>query len=343
MRRKSSPSPSRAFTLIELLVVIAIIALLIGILLPALGEARRSARLSKGMSNIRQLLIATLSYGSEFKDAIPSFSWTRTKFDPGAPADLRGPFASDSDAACAQMASIIRLRGDRTAADTPRYPNLFPYLTYSHLVLQDYLSQSLPDKTVINPEDRARDQWSSDPHGYDAGLYSPDAGNGGGANARHPYGASYRIVAAAIDKSPVSTRIFFAGTTALIAVSPTGNSLGPRKLSEVGFPSQKVYYYDTYGRHFGKYSYTQFSGFQTSRQPLGCFDGAVNPRINVDVNEGADPNNPLGAVPTITYAPSAFEPQAPAPAPLAKPYFWFTRGGLQGVDFKGSEVKTKSY
>jgi len=71
MKPAGNEKLGRAFTLVELLVVISVIALLMAILVPALGKARGTANRTLCMSNLRQIGVAMRSYLDDNRDIFP--------------------------------------------------------------------------------------------------------------------------------------------------------------------------------------------------------------------------------------------------------------------------------
>ena len=351
-------SGKRAFTLIELLVVIAIIALLIGLLLPALAEARKSGKLTACQSNLHQFATASASYTTDNTDKIWSFTVTDTSASRLQYADLRSlitPGTDDLRCAAIQATDIVRRR---TGREDLQPPDLWiPHVLYNHLVLQDYIDQRLPAKMVICPEDKYRALWQTDPVNYSNFRPVPA---GAPDTWRWPYSSSYETVPAtyAPDRGTTITQ---AGDHRHYQFTGAGtaNILGKRKVTQVQFPSQKVQMYDSVGRHFSKrwfaWAHAQY------RAPILFFDSSVRTKVTgsrntpaQDANDGWDPgqkfrqNWPLvyDYVPEYWEAPTIrgeFPGEGVGTAEQIIGFFRWTRAGLAGVDFDGTEVGTTGW
>ncbi len=106
----ASRCPRRAFSLVELLVALAIIAVLAGLLLPALGRSQAKAHNAACLNNLRQLGIATRLYSDDSQERLPS-----AEILPTQPIDPQHPLPR----ICDVLASYVgRTAGTNTDSAT---------------------------------------------------------------------------------------------------------------------------------------------------------------------------------------------------------------------------------
>jgi len=347
---KRSHRRARAFTLIELLVVIAIIALLVGILLPALGEARKAGRLTLCQSNLKQMGTAFTSYGADFNNRSPSFSWNRNE---GVSGDglFNPPYADDNTAASRQAVWIFRFRGERT--DIQAIDGWIPHVLYSHLILNDYLQQRLPEPMVTCPEDKLRELWHDTIRGLPPAQAAaaflalplsqrpPVDGSGNNGLQRWPYSSSYQYVTAAysLDMRQGAILTVQSALTNHYTYNINDGPLGRRSQDEITFPSNKVLMYDGFGRHAGKRML--WHAYQEVNQPLLFGDNSVRVMKTGDANLGFYPNIPTQDLPLrYNYVRREWEPPARngLASELVTGFYAWTRAGLRGQDYAGQEV-----
>ena len=345
----------RGFTLIELLVVIAIIALLIGILLPALGEARKLAKVTIDVANQRQLGQAGISYSSEFGGGIPSFSWTQDRQGPGSlqrwQNAARGA-QTEIGAGAAQALDIIERRAGIDSIPTSLVNGWIPHVLYTHLVLQDYLASRLPEKLVVAPGDQDRLNWQRDPvNRFFEGFWLPLQPAATPTNYRWPFSSSYQFTPASYDilqsriniprsgaGSSQDDRIYQSAHNTYFV--PGGAQIGSQPFSNVQFTSSKVWAHADADYYFSREEL--YYPDDEARVTALFYDGSVNIVRTKEANVGWRPGFQTSrAFTTMTYIPSPWEPQVTPDNPRGYTgYFRWTRGGLKGIDFGGPEIST---
>ena len=340
----------RGFTLLETAAVVGMVSLLLGVLAPAVKQARVSARGSVSAGNLAFIGQGTAMYALDHEGRLFSYTW-----GPGSYLMPDGKTRTAFDAQSAsswQNTEILMRRTGRI--DGPNridnFANRLVHRRYSHLVLMDYLDQPFPSAQWADPADSNLLQWQSDPTNLSAannipyapgssvppGFDSPTGWSALGIRQRWAFGSSYQRTISAWNPDGIGGEpayIPVASTPHLTSSSSGGiDLLSGRNFAEIAFPSAKVHFFEEFDRRQAGSPYFAYD----HAAPLKVmFDGSINDRPSGEANPSW--NSSFGKTPwRQTYVPIHTFPVPldglGSTTLLSQRYRW-TTGGLKGTDY----------
>ncbi|MBC7833795.1 MAG: type II secretion system protein [Phycisphaerales bacterium] len=308
VRRCARLAASRAFTLIELLVVIAIIALLIGILLPSLREAKLTAMRAVSMINLRSQAQYQSSYQTDNKDVFvnPFSNGQPWVWVPGSEGTWGWAYGDPYSTSGTES---------------------FGYHALAHMFYQDSDDGFSRNKSFVAPGDKALIRWLKE-------------NNDGNAQTDYNW-----IFPSSYWYPPVfwqaTTR--FNNLTRLNGNSSNGYFLRRNRASDVVFPDKKVFFFE--GKDYQSAAQPMWNTSAARPVVILVDSSARNANMADVIRQTAPPGNndpEYLPAPSGLWTPGSAEmdqrmlygaPQGFYWTYGRPAFFWATRKGLRGRDF----------
>ncbi|MBL4697594.1 MAG: hypothetical protein JKX70_02050 [Phycisphaerales bacterium] len=352
---RSAVTTRPGFSMIECVAIVLVLSMIGMTVGPTLQSVRSNARGSASAANLQRIGQAAGSYGFFNNGRMFSYSWRAYELYlmPDGKRRLR---SSDQEASALQNQEILQRRTGRISGDNfiRNFSARIPQKRFNHLILIDFLDESLETTKYIDPADALALSWHANPLEFleedntlpygsdiDADGYEPEGDWGTFAiQQRWAFASTYQTVPSSWQFDFPLPRYRPVESTPHLFNS--GNSINlhtGRNITEVAFPSQKVWIFEEFDRDQASSPYFAYDHARTEKL---MFDGSVNSWASGDANPSVVPEEGLRPW-KQTYVPLH---QFPLPmgglgdTTLISQRFRWTFRGLAGVDYGPAQPNT---